>query len=56
VPVGEGIVNWREFFAVLGGAGLTCDLMIEREAGEQRSVDIRLAHERVQVYRNEPRS
>jgi L-ribulose-5-phosphate 3-epimerase len=43
VPVGTGEVDWKSFFSVIGEQGLTCDLMIEREAGEQRVEDMRTA-------------
>jgi L-ribulose-5-phosphate 3-epimerase len=40
VPAGTGEVDWRAFFAALDAAGLEVDLMIEREAGDDRSADI----------------
>lgn len=43
VVVGTGEVNWKAFFAVLDEIGFAGDLCIEREAGEQRVVDIRQA-------------
>ncbi|MGC4006634.1 MAG: sugar phosphate isomerase/epimerase family protein [Pirellulales bacterium] len=43
VPVGKGQVPWKEFFAVLDDGKFAGDLMIEREAGEQRILDIRHA-------------
>ena len=43
VRVGEGAVDWPAFFEVARGAGLTCDLMIEREAGASRLEDMRAA-------------
>lgn len=42
-PVGAGAVDWDEFFAVYRRAGLRCDLVIEREAGDQRVADVRKA-------------
>jgi len=47
VPVGTGAIDWTQFFKVLRSAHNGCDLMIEREAGNERVHDIRLAHERV---------
>ena len=43
VPVGSGAVDWIEFFKVYDAMGLNCDLMIEREAGDQREDDIAVA-------------
>lgn len=50
VPVGTGEVNWHDFFSVLAQANYTGDLVIEREAGNQRLTDIRLARELVVKY------
>jgi hydroxypyruvate isomerase len=50
VPVGTGEVNWHDFFSVLAQANYTGDLIIEREAGNQRLTDIRLARELVVKY------
>jgi L-ribulose-5-phosphate 3-epimerase len=50
VPVGDGEVDWRAFFEVLDRAGLACDLMIEREAGDSRERDIRQARERLERW------
>ncbi|HEX7090135.1 MAG TPA: sugar phosphate isomerase/epimerase family protein [Longimicrobiales bacterium] len=50
VPVGEGDVNWTAFFAALRAAELRVDLVIEREAGEQRVADVRRARELVERY------
>jgi sugar phosphate isomerase/epimerase len=44
VPVGTGEVDWQRFFAVVEREQLGVDLLIEREAGEERVVDIRTAH------------
>jgi L-ribulose-5-phosphate 3-epimerase len=44
VPVGTGAVDWKAFFAVYRSAGLTCPLVIEREAGTARIRDIVAAH------------
>jgi L-ribulose-5-phosphate 3-epimerase len=41
VPLGTGEVNWSEFFAILAEANFAGPLMIEREAGDQRIIDIR---------------
>ncbi|MFT7669962.1 MAG: L-ribulose-5-phosphate 3-epimerase [Planctomycetota bacterium] len=43
VPVGTGDVDWMEFFQVFDECGIDCDLMIEREAGEQRVLDMSTA-------------
>jgi sugar phosphate isomerase/epimerase len=45
VPVGTGDVSWTEFFDVLNTKGYGGDLVIEREAGQQRAADIRTAHQ-----------
>ncbi len=44
VTVGTGDVDWKKFFAVLDAARLDVDLMIEREAGDDRLGDIAKAH------------
>ena len=57
MPVGAGTVDWREFFTVLDDHGLDCDLMIEREAGDERVQDMRLARgllEELQVVEGNP--
>ncbi len=56
VPVGDGDVDWPAFFAVVRETNLTCDLMIEREAGDDRVGDIRLARERVDAWLGSSRS
>jgi sugar phosphate isomerase/epimerase len=43
VPVGAGAVDWPAFFATLDAVQPTVDLVIEREAGEQRVADVRRA-------------
>lgn len=45
VPVGTGQVDWKAFFAVLGAGGFDGPLTIEREAGENRVGDVRIAAE-----------
>ncbi|MEM1354147.1 MAG: sugar phosphate isomerase/epimerase family protein [Planctomycetota bacterium] len=40
---GEGAVDWPAFFGLLSGAGFEGDLVIEREAGDDRIGDIRKA-------------
>ena len=47
VAVGTGEVNWPAFFAALTEAHFAGDLVIEREAGDQRVADIRTARELV---------
>jgi len=48
VVVGTGEVNWRAFFRTLGELKFTGNLCIEREAGNQRVADIRLAKQFVE--------
>jgi len=43
IEVGCGDVDWEEFFDVLLEAGLRCDLMIERESGQDRAAEVALA-------------
>ena len=43
VAVGAGEVDWAAFFRVLRARGLDVDLVIEREAGEDRVGDVRAA-------------
>lgn len=50
VPVGHGEVDWDAFFAIVGDRLPDCDLVIEREAGEQRGEDIRTAAELVRRH------
>ncbi|MDP6409901.1 MAG: sugar phosphate isomerase/epimerase family protein [Planctomycetota bacterium] len=45
VPVGKGDVDWDGFFRVLAEREIDCDLMIERETGEDRVGDVRTARE-----------
>jgi L-ribulose-5-phosphate 3-epimerase len=49
LPAGTGDVRWDDFFAAAGRAGLRVDLMIEREAGEDRVGDIRRARDLVRA-------
>jgi sugar phosphate isomerase/epimerase len=48
VPVGTGEVDWDAFFEVTVLRGIDGDLMIEREAGDDRVADIRTARELVE--------
>ncbi len=48
VPVGEGEVDWVDFFGLVTKKKLDCDLLIEREAGDTRGGDIALARELVE--------
>ena len=48
VVAGTGEVDWDAFFGVLRDRGLAVDLMIEREAGDDRVGDIRVARELVE--------
>lgn len=43
VPIGQGMVDWDGFFAALNEANYQGNLVIEREAGDQRIPDIRTA-------------
>ncbi|MEX1115731.1 MAG: sugar phosphate isomerase/epimerase family protein [Akkermansiaceae bacterium] len=45
VAVGDGQVDWPSFFATLADIKFTGDIVIEREAAEQRVADIRTARE-----------
>ncbi len=45
VSVGTGQVDWPAFFSTLARIGFTGDIVIEREAGDQRVADIRTARE-----------
>jgi sugar phosphate isomerase/epimerase len=51
VPVGTGEVDWRRFFSVVTERELAVDLMIEREAGDDRVGDIRAARALVERER-----
>lgn len=48
VPAGEGEVDWDAFFDLLASATLDVTLAIEREAGDDRAGDIRLARHLVE--------
>jgi len=50
VPVGSGDVDWPAFFAVLHDAEVSCDLVIEREAGQGRIPDMRAACELIERF------
>ena len=43
VPVGDGAVDWESFFALVHDAPRALDLLVEREAGDQRRADIATA-------------
>ena len=43
VPVGTGEVDWDGFFGVMNAKGIDVGMMIEREAGDDRVEDIRIA-------------
>ena len=43
VPAGEGAVDWNAFFAAVRALPRPVDLVIEREAGDRREQDVRLA-------------
>lgn len=50
VPAGTGEVDWAAFFDLVAARGLDVDLMIEREAGDDRVGDIRTARELVERH------
>ncbi|MES1180807.1 MAG: sugar phosphate isomerase/epimerase family protein [Verrucomicrobiota bacterium] len=50
VPVGTGDVDWRNFFSTLNEIHFTGDVVIEREAGNQRITDVRTAREIFQKF------
>ncbi len=50
VPVGTGEVNWGEFFAVVRERQLDVDLVIEREAGDDRVGDVKIASDRLNEW------
>jgi len=51
VRVGTGQVDWPAFFGMIDEQGLDVDLMIEREAGDDRVADMRAARELVLAAR-----
>ncbi|MGC8742771.1 MAG: sugar phosphate isomerase/epimerase family protein [Verrucomicrobiia bacterium] len=53
VRLGTGEVDWKSFFTVLNKNGFKGNLCIEREAGNQRTEDIRAAFEFVKNLLNE---
>ncbi len=50
VPAGTGEVDWAAFFAALRELKFQGNLVIEREAGDQRVADIRKAKEMVEKF------
>jgi L-ribulose-5-phosphate 3-epimerase len=48
VPAGSGEVDWAGFFSALKELGYSGDLVVEREAGDQRVADIRAARAMVE--------
>lgn len=50
VPVGQGAVNWKQFATLLMALPRRVDLLIEREAGEQRIADIATARLEVESW------
>lgn len=49
-PVGRGEVDWTRFFALVGRDLRHCNLVIEREDGEERVEDVRLAADLVRRH------
>ena len=47
VPVGAGVVDWDRFMVIANGVNGEIDAIIEREAGEDRVGDVRIAVEAV---------
>ncbi len=43
VPVGNGAVDWQQFATIINEHKIRCNLIIEREAGQERINDIRTA-------------
>jgi sugar phosphate isomerase/epimerase len=50
VPVGAGEVDWPAVLDLLAGPGPPCDLLVEREAGEDRVGDVRAALELLRAH------
>lgn len=50
VPVGTGDVDWSAFFRIMREAPLSCDLMIEREAGSNRIHDMATARRLIEQH------
>lgn len=50
VPVGSGEVEWAAFFRILREREIAGDLMLEREAGDDRVRDLRAARELVERH------
>ena len=48
-PVGAGAVDWSAFFALLEQQSLDADLVIEREAGDQRVADVIQARQMIEA-------
>lgn len=49
-PVGEGEVDWPAFLDALASGGYRGDLLIEREGGDRRAEEVRLARERLEAW------
>jgi len=54
VPVGTGAVDWARFFEVLREQEVDVDLLIEREAGEDRVGDITTARDLIRGFAPPP--
>ena len=52
VPAGTGAVDWEAFFAIVRDRLGDCDLVIEREAGDQRVKDVQTASALVRAHAN----
>jgi len=50
VAVGAGVVDWDRFISIANGIDRDVDAIIEREAGEDRLGDVRIAVETVRAY------
>ena len=44
VVAGSGVVDWNRFLGIVANLERSVDLIIEREAGDERALDIRTAH------------
>lgn len=49
-PAGEGVVDWGALFDVMRRRGIAADLLIERSAGADRLVDVKVAAAMVRAW------
>lgn len=50
VPAGFGVVDWKTFFTILETRGVNCDLVVERESGDDRMADVRRAKSLIESF------